>query len=152
VLLAADRALSVLEVVDLRVAVEALLRVEVPERAMNLEILLRDPEDLLADGDGVLEEFGVRVLVDGLAVAPDRLLHRSPLRQEIGDEDEVVGVLVAAREELVELRQGGVDLPFLDQLLGLLLDREIAVHAASFAPSKSPTRRPRLPSASAPDP
>jgi len=152
VLLAADRSLGVFEIVDLSVAVESLLRVEVSQRAMNLEVLLRDSEDLLADGDGVLEELAARVFVDGLAVTANRLLHRTPFRKEVRHQDEVVGVLIAAREELIELRQGGVDLPLLDQLLGLLLDREIAVHAASFAPSKSPTPRPRLASASAPDP
>jgi hypothetical protein len=129
-LVPADRAFGELEVVDLRIAEEPLLGVELTQGAVNLEILLRDAEDLLADGDRVLVELRLAVFLDGLTVAADRLRHGAPLGQEIRDEDEVVRILVAALKELLELGESGVDLPLLHEGLSALLDGEATVHAS----------------------
>ncbi len=130
VLLTADRAFRKLQIVDLGVAVEAFLGVQVAQRPVNFEVLLGNPEDLLADRDRVLEKLRLGVLLDRLAIAADSLLHRAALGEEVGDQNEIVGVLVAAVEELVELLEGSVDLPLLDEQLRPLFDGEVSVHAS----------------------
>ena len=131
--LAADRAFGELEIVDLRVAEQPLLRVQLAQRAVDGEVFLGDAEDLLADRDGVLVELGLGVFLDGLAVAPHGFLHGAALGKEIRDDDEVVRILVAPLEELLVLGEPAVYVALLEELLGLPPDRDASIyHPPSF--------------------
>src|SRR5439155_13061042 len=106
--------------------------------------------DLLAYGDRVLVELALRVLVDRLAIAAHGFLHGAALREEVGHDDAVVGVLVASLEELLVFGDGAVHVALLDELLRLPLDRHVPIHAQPSFPAAEKSRLIPLSSAGRP--
>ncbi len=117
---------GVLEEVLFRVAVESLLRADLPELVVDVVSRRRVPEDLVAESDGVVEVPALGVEVDGLLVVVHRLVGLVQPQVEVADavvdRDITVLAVLGQRDDLNIDLEGPVELLFLLEFGSLFLE------------------------------
>jgi hypothetical protein len=102
------------------------VRADPPELVVDGRTPWRCPEDLVAEGDGVVEEAAFCVMVDGALVAVDRFARAIELQEEIASPVEQGDIHILRRTlhllEKLEIDRNSLVRLFLLELGNLLLE------------------------------
>ncbi len=117
-----DQQVGQLLVGEGRLGGEAVERVQLGQPARHLHRGQRQARQLLADRDAVLVQAGLGVAFDGFEVAALCHVGAAHLVEQVGQQDAVVGVRIAQRDELLVLGESAVEVPVQDAALRSALD------------------------------